>query len=132
MVKKPPSRALFSLPFCTHFREKMTTIDDDMATLKPLPLTIIAAVTRKNGLGVNGTLPWKLPKEMAHFRKATLALGNPQKESNDDTVNPPMNAVIMGRKTWESIPPGFRPLKGRINVVVSRSSDKAAEERLGM
>ena len=102
-----------------------------MAVSRPLSLTIIAAVTRKNGLGVNGTLPWKLPKEMAHFRKATSALGSIPTGSSDPSKQA-MNAVIMGRKTWESIPIKFRPLKGRINVVVSRTPGKEAEHKLGM
>lgn len=102
-----------------------------MAPARPLPLTIIAAVTRKNGLGVNGTLPWKLPKEMGHFRKATSATGTSRSEFSDAS-GPSMNAVIMGRKTWESIPPKFRPLKGRINVIISRTPGKDAEQHLGM
>ncbi|UZJ54720.1 hypothetical protein CBS101457_004040 [Exobasidium rhododendri] len=100
-----------------------------MKSLPLLPLTIIAAVTRANGLGVNGTLPWKLPKEMAHFRKATCALGS---SSSSEPSEFNINAVIMGRKTWESIPPKFRPLKGRINVVISRSPSKETELRLGI
>ncbi|MCO5585268.1 hypothetical protein L7F22_039201 [Adiantum nelumboides] len=95
-----------------------------MAQQKPLSLFAIVAVTRTNGLGVNGQLPWRLSREMAHFRKATSALG--------EYEGTKMNAVIMGRKTWQSIPPKFRPLKGRVNVVISRQSGKEAEKSLGM
>jgi dihydrofolate reductase len=98
---------------------------------KPISLILIAAVTKRNGLGTKGTLPWKLPKEMAHFRKATSATGSTSAASNGSTSDL-MNAVIMGRKTWESIPMKFRPLKGRINVVISRSAGKEAEQSLGM
>jgi dihydrofolate reductase/thymidylate synthase len=76
-------------------------------------LSVIVATTQKGGIGKDGALPWKLPEDMAHFKKVTLA-----------TVAGKSNAVIMGRKTWESIPEKFRPLAGRINVVLSR---KAAE-----
>ena len=64
------------------------------------------------GIGKDGGLPWKgLKKEMAYFARVTKCAPN----------NHSRNAVIMGRKTWESIPEKFRPLPGRINVVLSRS-----------
>ncbi|TDZ36388.1 Dihydrofolate reductase [Colletotrichum spinosum] len=79
-------------------------------------LTLIVAATRNMGIGANGTLPWTgLKKEMAYFARVTKRL---------PTQAPPaaaLNAVIMGRKTWDSIPPRFRPLKGRLNIVISRS-----------
>jgi dihydrofolate reductase/thymidylate synthase len=64
------------------------------------------------GIGFQGQLPWKsLKADMAFFKEITMAPPAPGLQ----------NAVIMGRKTWESIPPKFRPLVGRTNVVVSRS-----------
>jgi dihydrofolate reductase/thymidylate synthase len=61
------------------------------------------------GIGNKGTLPWKLPKEMAYFKQLTVSTQDPLKR----------NVVLMGRKTWESIPPKFRPLPDRLNVVLS-------------
>ncbi|EFQ28576.1 dihydrofolate reductase [Colletotrichum graminicola] len=78
-------------------------------------LTLIVAATRNMGIGAKGGLPWAgLKKEMAYFARVTKRL---------PSQAPPnaRNAVIMGRKTWESIPPKFRPLKGRLNIVISRS-----------
>jgi dihydrofolate reductase len=66
-------------------------------------LTLIAALANNNVIGRNNTLPWHLPEDLKHFKEATL--GAP---------------VIMGRKTWESLPEKFRPLPGRLNIVVSR------------
>lgn len=51
-------------------------------------------------------MPWHLPEDLAHFKHVTLSW-----------------PVIMGRKTWESIPPRFRPLPGRSNIVVTRQAD---------
>lgn len=61
-------------------------------------------------IGADGGMPWHVPEDMAHFRAVTA--------SHD---------VIMGRRTWESLPPRFRPLPGRRNIVVSRSTEWAAE-----
>lgn len=70
---------------------------------------IIVAVDAKNGIGINGQLPWKFACEMNHFRKVSSFTENKR------------NAVIMGRKTWESIPLKFRPLPNRLNIVISRN-----------
>jgi dihydrofolate reductase / thymidylate synthase len=53
---------------------------------------------------------------MEHFKRVTMG-----DHCNTDLSDRPQNAVIMGRRTWESIPPQFRPLPGRLNVVLSRS-----------
>ena len=75
-----------------------------------MKLALIAAVGRGGAIGLGGTMPWSLPADLAHFRQVTM--GCP---------------VIMGRKTWESLPPRFRPLPGRRNLVVTRNPDWQAE-----
>ena len=69
----------------------------------PPMLSLIAAVARNLAIGKDNQLLWQLPEDMKHFRETTR--GKP---------------VIMGRKTWESLPDAFRPLPGRKNIVVSR------------
>ncbi|GAV54971.1 hypothetical protein ZYGR_0AS02940 [Zygosaccharomyces rouxii] len=76
---------------------------------KPI-VCIVAALCPQMGIGYRGGLPWKLSQEMKYFRQVTSSTFAQGKS----------NAVIMGRRTWESIPARFRPLKGRINVVLSR------------
>ncbi|KAF8328122.1 dihydrofolate reductase [Cantharellus anzutake] len=74
-----------------------------------LNVTIIVAATRSNRIGVSSQgLPWRLPLEMAYFAHVTS--GAPKGS---------INAVVMGRKTWESIPSKFRPLKNRLNLVIT-------------
>ncbi|MDO9353911.1 MAG: dihydrofolate reductase [Solirubrobacteraceae bacterium] len=73
-------------------------------------LSIVVAYGSNRVIGVDGDLPWHLPTDMAFFREITM--GHP---------------VIMGRKTWESIPPKFRPLPGRRNLVLSRDPAYVAE-----
>ncbi len=67
-------------------------------------ISLIAAVASNRAIGKNNELLWHLPEDMRHFRETTR--GKP---------------VIMGRKTWESLPDAFRPLPGRQNLVVSRN-----------
>jgi len=66
-------------------------------------LHLIWAQARDRVIGKDNTIPWRLPEDMAHFK--ALTMGRP---------------VIMGRKTWDSLPPRFRPLPGRPNIVVTR------------
>ena len=73
-------------------------------------LSLIAAVARNRVIGKDNQLLWHLPEDMRHFREVTL--GRP---------------VIMGRKTWESLPEAFCPLPGRNNIVVSRNAAYQAE-----
>ena len=70
---------------------------------------IVAATSSRLGIGLNGALPWRLKKELAYFRRATIF--NPENLTN---------VVIMGRRCWESIPQKFRPLPDRYNIVLSR------------
>ena len=73
-------------------------------------LTIIVAATKTNGIGFNSSLPWRLPKDMKYFAQVTSNAADGQQ-----------NALIMGRKTWESIPKKLRPLSNRYNIVLSRN-----------
>ena len=75
--------------------------------------SIILAVDSKNGLGKENTLAWRLSGDMKYFKKTTVLTEKP-----DD-----INVVIMGRKTWDSIPEKFRPLPGRINCVLTRDKN---------
>lgn len=77
-----------------------------------IPFSIIVAVDSKLGIGKNGLLPWHLPSDLKYFKKITT------QESSAGKIN----AVIMGRKTWDSIPSAFRPLSQRLNVVISRQT----------
>ncbi|KAK8518758.1 hypothetical protein V6N13_017970 [Hibiscus sabdariffa] len=72
---------------------------------------IVVAATKDWGIGKDGKLPWKLPSDLKFFKDITLTTSDPGKR----------NAVVMGRKTWESIPLEYRPLPGRLNVVLTRS-----------
>ncbi|KAF2248150.1 hypothetical protein BU26DRAFT_428173 [Trematosphaeria pertusa] len=86
----------------------------------PFSLTLILAATPSLGIGKGGTLPWpQLKKEMGYFARVTKRV--PPRTDTAEGVRR-CNAVIMGRKTWDSIPEKFRPLKGRLNVVLTRDS----------
>jgi dihydrofolate reductase len=68
-------------------------------------IALIAGVARNGAIGRDNELLWRLPADMAHFK--ALTMGHP---------------VIMGRRTWDSLPARFRPLPGRRNLVLSRDA----------
>ena len=73
-------------------------------------INLVLARAANGVIGKNNALPWHLPEDLAHFRELTS--GAP---------------VIMGRKTWDSLPARFRPLPNRVNIVVTRQADWSAE-----
>lgn len=113
-----------------------------------MSFSVVVAADRDRGIGKDGTLPWKLKGDMRWFRELTTcpdtgevlsryrldrALREKGAHSWDsltariggarplpDWSPAARNAVLMGRKTWESLPPRFRPLPGRLNGVLSR------------
>ncbi len=90
-----------------------------MTEASPRRFSLIVAADEALGIGKNGTLPWRLPAEMARFRRVTSEAPDGQR-----------NAVLMGRKTYESILPKFRPLAGRVNVVLSHTPGFEVENAL--
>jgi dihydrofolate reductase len=117
--------------------------------MDPLRISLVVAADRKRGIGMGGAIPWKLRGDMKYFRELTtcpdapavharyrldtghrdkrrfawdklpVALGPSTRLPVPGPSN--RNAVLMGRKTWDSLPPSFRPLPNRLNGVLSRS-----------
>lgn len=77
-----------------------------------MTFSLVVAADQNMGIGKNNTLPWSLPGDLRYFAAVT-----------SEAAKGKRNAVIMGRKTWESIPEKHRPLKKRLNVVLSRNED---------
>lgn len=75
---------------------------------------IVVALDRNRGIGNNNRLPWKLPGDLRFFKQIT-----------SEAPAGKRNAVVMGRKTWESIPGKVRPLPGRLNIVLTRQTELA-------
>lgn len=76
-----------------------------------LEFDVIVAVCDNGGIGYKGAIPWTLHGDMKHFARLTTETVDPSKR----------NAVVMGRRTWMGIPEANRPLKNRINVVITNT-----------
>ncbi len=72
---------------------------------------MVVAASDNNAIGLNGKLLWNLPKDMQFFKNITLG-----------------HQVLMGRKSWDALPPKFRPLPGRPNIVVTRQTGFEAKD----
>ncbi|MBT2323459.1 dihydrofolate reductase [Variovorax paradoxus] len=79
-------------------------------------INLILARAANGVIGHQGMMPWHLPEDLAHFKQQTASA-----------------PVIMGRRTWDSLPPRFRPLPGRRNIVITRQPNWRADgaERAG-
>jgi dihydrofolate reductase len=75
-----------------------------------MSLSLIWAQARGGVIGADGTMPWHLPEDLAHFKDLTTG-----------------STVVMGRRTWESFPARFRPLPGRRNIVLTRDPSWTAD-----
>ena len=73
-------------------------------------ITLVVAAARNGVIGKDGIIPWRLPEDLKRFKALTLG-----------------HTVVMGRKTWDSLPPKNRPLPGRRNIVVTRDANWKAE-----
>lgn len=78
---------------------------------------IVVACDQGRGIGRDNTLPWRISTDLKYFKELT--------STSPYAAEGRKNAVIMGRKTWESIPSGFRPLKDRYNLVLTRNPQYA-------
>ena len=78
-----------------------------------MKMAMIVAMDEDGFIGRGNRLPWKLSSDMTRFKELTEGGG--------------FNSVIMGRKTWDSLPDAFRPLPERVNIVMSRDTDWQAE-----
>ncbi len=76
-------------------------------------ITLVAALSQNNCIGNNGKLPWNIKEDMEHFKKITMG-----------------HIVLMGRKTWESIPEKFRPLPNRKNIIITRQENYSVPENV--
>jgi dihydrofolate reductase len=74
--------------------------------LSSAPVILIWAQTPNRVIGSDNDIPWHLPEDLAHFKRVTMG-----------------SAVVMGRRTWDSLPERNRPLPGRRNIVVTRQPD---------
>jgi len=73
-------------------------------------ITLVVAMDRNRAIGVDNKIPWRLPKEQQHFKKNTVG-----------------KIVVMGRKTYESLPQSVRPLRERTNVILTKDPSYSEE-----
>ena len=86
---------------------------------------IVAFQKKDRAIGKNNEIPWRLSEDLIYFKNQTTA------KNCDININKNIkNIVVMGRKTWESIPISYRPLKNRINYIISRNKDSKFKSQI--
>ena len=102
--------------FSSHDRPNILT----MSRSSTIPFKVISATCEGNGIGKGNDLPWSLKEEMAYFHRMTRTTVDRRLE----------NALLMGRRTWESIPPQERPFPGRVSIVLSQTMCKETKDNV--
>lgn len=92
---------------------------------------VVGYTFNKQGIGYQGKLPWHIPEDLAYFKNITTQKNNDNGNSNlnCNNGNNNFNIVIMGRKTWDSIPDKFKPLKNRFNIILSNDNEYIANQQ---
>ncbi|KAK1747486.1 bifunctional dihydrofolate reductase/thymidylate synthase, partial [Skeletonema marinoi] len=111
-----PTNTSLEIRRCISYTTIKTRLDTAFQIMTDVA-AVVAAAAGSRGIGFQGKLPWRLPGDMNHFKQVTSTPPSPDR----------INAVIMGRKTWDSIPSKFRPLDGRVNVILSRKGAEGVE-----
>ena len=120
-IPTPPPTSLSPQPSPTTENPDLPRGMTSVPSVRPLYLIVATSLSPPLGIGLNGTLPWPpLKSDMSFFARVTKRAPSSGGK----------NVVIMGRKTYESIPPKFRPLQNRKNVIITRSGAQALQERL--
>ena len=84
-----------------------------------MSVKLIVAMCKNNGIGFDNKIPWRISEDMSYFSKKT---------SGDYSIDGiKKNAVIMGRNTWESLPKKYKPLPNRLNIVLTRNTQRLQE-----
>lgn len=83
-------------------------------------MNIIVAIDSKNGIGKNNGIPWHLREDLKYFKQVTTK----------NNISDQKNIVVMGRKTWDSIPEKYKPLSGRMNIILTRNRNKEYKESI--
>tara|TARA_B110000008_G_scaffold275199_1_gene312238 strand:+ start:1908 stop:2504 length:597 start_codon:yes stop_codon:yes gene_type:complete len=78
-----------------------------------MTINIIAAISKNKVIGLNGAIPWKISKDLKYFKRIT---------SGQSKFEPGINACLMGRKTWDSLPSYPEPLPNRASIVITKNN----------
>jgi len=78
-----------------------------------MSINIIAALSKNRVIGLNGGIPWKISKDLRYFKRIT---------SGQTKFQPGINACLMGRKTWDSLPSYPEPLPNRASIVITKNN----------